>query len=96
MVISVYYYPFISILGLVIVCLVSLAGQASGQAAGGGAGGTTNNNLCSSKFEADLAPQCFEPYGVNFTGVIFVLSGNRTGAIPAGYTFQTFLDFLCR
>ncbi|GFO05770.1 hypothetical protein PoB_003227500 [Plakobranchus ocellatus] len=78
------------------LCLLYLAGLTTGQATGGGGAGGTNNNLCSSRFEADLSPQCFEPFGVNFTGVIFVLSGNRTGAIPAGYTFQTFLDFLCR
>ncbi|RUS69210.1 hypothetical protein EGW08_023028, partial [Elysia chlorotica] len=77
------------------LCLVFLPGLTNGQTAGGGTGTGANNNQCSSRFEADLAPQCFEPYGVNFTGVIFVLSGNRTGAIPAGYTFLTFLDFLC-
>ncbi|KAK3787520.1 hypothetical protein RRG08_014137 [Elysia crispata] len=89
----------IYLLVVLTVCLVYLTGLTDGQTVGGGGGGGTgasaNTNLCSSRFEADLAPQCFEPYGVNFTGVIFVLSGNRTGAIPAGYTFQTFLEFLC-
>ncbi|XP_012938335.1 uncharacterized protein LOC106011842 [Aplysia californica] len=52
-------------------------------------------NVCSSRFEAALAPQCFESYGVNFTGVIYVLSANRSGGIPPTYTYESFLEFLC-
>ncbi|GFN87360.1 hypothetical protein PoB_001386600 [Plakobranchus ocellatus] len=69
------------------LCLLYLAGLTTAQA--------TIYNLCTSRFEVALAPQCFKPFGVDFQGLLFVFNRNRTGAIPSGYTFQTFVDFLC-
>ncbi|BFZ23741.1 hypothetical protein BsWGS_26780 [Bradybaena similaris] len=51
---------------------------------------------CSARFEAAVTPECFDSSGINFTGVIYLLSGNRSGAIPAGHTHQTFVELLCK
>ncbi len=76
-------YPAVTLVCMSVLTLVS--GQAS-----------TNQNVCSTRFESELAPQCFEAYGVNFTGVIYVLSANRSGGIPPEYTYESFVKFLCK
>ncbi|CAG5135516.1 unnamed protein product [Candidula unifasciata] len=50
---------------------------------------------CSARFEAAVTPKCFDASGVNFTGIIYLLSGNRSGSIPTGYTHQSFVQFIC-
>ncbi|CAG5129961.1 unnamed protein product, partial [Candidula unifasciata] len=50
---------------------------------------------CSSKFEAAVAPECFTSNGINFTGILFIISGNMSGAIPAGHTYSSFLKLVC-
>lgn len=50
---------------------------------------------CSTEFEATLAPKCFETFGVNFQGVIHIISNKQQGAVPDGYTFESFQKFLC-
>ncbi|CAL1532383.1 unnamed protein product [Lymnaea stagnalis] len=53
------------------------------------------NAVCSNRFEAAMAPECFESFGVNFTGIIFIITGNRTGGIPAQYTYTSYIEFVC-
>lgn len=50
---------------------------------------------CTTGLEEQLPTQCFGANGVDYQGVLFLLSGNRTGAIPAGYDFASFRKALC-
>ncbi|KAH9514121.1 hypothetical protein Btru_030327 [Bulinus truncatus] len=51
--------------------------------------------VCSTKFESAVGPECFDANGIAFSGVILVLSNNRTGQLPAGQTIQSFAESLC-
>lgn len=53
------------------------------------------NAVCSNRFEAAMGPECFDSFGVNFTGIIFIITGNRTGGIPSPYTYTSYIEFIC-
>ncbi|XP_076451255.1 uncharacterized protein LOC143287196 [Babylonia areolata] len=50
---------------------------------------------CSRGLEQELPVQCLQSNGIDYNGTLFIISGNRTGALPAGMTYSSFLDLMC-
>ncbi|XP_055864647.1 uncharacterized protein LOC106075842 [Biomphalaria glabrata] len=51
--------------------------------------------VCSNKFETTVGPECFDANGVPFSGVIYILSNNRTGSLPPQTSFTDFINSIC-
>ena len=51
---------------------------------------------CSSGLEGELPVQCLESNGIDYNGTLFIISGNRTGALPQGISYSGFRDLMCR
>lgn len=58
--------------------------------------GQVQPGQCSNGLEEQLPTQCFSANGVDYQGVLFVLSGNRTGAIPSGMDYNSFRSLMCQ
>ena len=51
---------------------------------------------CSRGLEEQLPVRCLEAKGIDYNGTLFIISGNRTGALPQGVTYNGFRNLMCK
>lgn len=51
---------------------------------------------CSLGLDGELQMQCMQANGLDVNGTLFVLSGNRSGALPPGVTYDGFRKLMCQ
>jgi hypothetical protein len=51
---------------------------------------------CSLGLDGEMQPQCMQNNGVDYNGTLFIISSNRTGALPPGYTYDGFRQLMCQ
>ncbi|XP_025083696.1 uncharacterized protein LOC112557837 isoform X2 [Pomacea canaliculata] len=86
---------FISLIAALCACAVVSSAQGQGPQQPQQPQQPPQPGPCTTGLEEQLPTQCFAANGVDYQGVLFLLSGNRTGAIPAGYDFASFRKALC-
>ncbi|XP_071110021.1 uncharacterized protein [Haliotis cracherodii] len=51
---------------------------------------------CMQSFDQQLSPRCFDPRGLDFQGVLFLITQNVSGSLPPGETVPSYRQKVCR